>query len=59
MPDPAAARTELEADAVIADVARTLAARLRLLASLPVDALDRMSMQARVRAIGHDAADAA
>jgi len=59
MRDPASARTEREADAVIAEVAHALTARLRLLASLPLDKLDRMSMQAHVRAIGPDAADAA
>ena len=62
VPDPAAATGD---DATVrrafADAAHLLARRIRLLASLPVDKLDRLSLQARLRAIGRDGgvADAA
>ena len=59
LPDPAAARTDADADRIIVDVAHTLTTRLRLLTSLPVDKLDRLSLQARLREIGSTAADAA
>ena len=59
LPDPVAADGDDAKRRGIADVARRLAVRLRLLASLPVDKLDRLSMQRRLREIGHDAADAA
>jgi len=59
LPDPAAARTDADADNTIAAVAHTLTTRLRLLASLPVDKLDRLSLQARLRELGGRAADAA
>ena len=59
LPDPAAATTDDEVDKVVVDVAHTLTARLRLFTSLPVDKLDRLSLQARLREIGRRAADAA
>jgi arsenate reductase len=59
LPDPAAARTDADADRIIAEVAQTLATRLRRLASLPDDTLDRRSLQARLREIGTIRADAA
>jgi len=59
LPDPVAADGDDAKRRGIADVARRLAVRLRLLASLPVDKLDRLSMQRRLREIGRDAADAA
>jgi arsenate reductase len=59
LPDPAAARTDADADRIIVDVAHTLTTRLRLLTSLPVDKLDRLSLQARLREIGSTAADTA
>ena len=59
LPDPVAADGDDEKRRGIADVAHRLAVRLRLLASLPVDKLDRLSMQRRLREIGRDAADAA
>jgi arsenate reductase len=58
LPDPASAAPEA-VDDVIAAVARTLTARLRLLASLPVDTLDRLSLQSRLRDLGGRSADAA
>jgi arsenate reductase len=59
LPDPAAARTDVDADRIIVEVAQALTTRLRLLASLPDDKLDRMSLQARLREIGSTAADVA
>ena len=59
LPDPAAAPTDADADKTIAEIAHTLTTRLRLLASLPVDKLDRLSLQGRLREIGRRAADAA
>jgi hypothetical protein len=59
MPDPAAAADEAAIDATIAAVAKKLTARLRLLASLPDDRLDRLAWQARVREIARTPADAA
>ena len=51
LPDPAAGTTTEDVDRTIAEVARTLTVRLRLLASLPIDALDRPSLQRRLREI--------
>ena len=49
MPDPAASATDEECDRIIVDVARMLTTRLRLLTSLPIETLDRLSLQARLR----------
>jgi len=62
VPDPAAVTgDEPTVRRAFADAANLLAQRIRLLASLPVDKLDRLSLQARLREIGRDTgvADAA
>ncbi len=62
VPDPAAASGDDEAVRhAFANAAQLLAHRVRLLASLPVAKLDRLSLQARLREIGGSAgiADAA
>jgi arsenate reductase len=59
LPDPVAAGDDEAIRRAIVDVAHRLTARLRLLASLPVDRLDRLSLQGRLREIGRDTADAA
>ena len=56
MPDPAAAGTDEDVDRIIVDVARMLTTRLRLLASLPIETLDRLSLQARLREVAAQAA---
>ena len=53
MPDPAAVEgTEAEIRKAFADTAMMLRRRIELLASLPLDKLDRMALQNRVRDIG-------
>ena len=53
VPDPAAAQGgEAEIAAAFNDTARMLGARIRLFLSLPHAALDRLSLQARLREIG-------
>lgn len=59
LPDPAAVPDDAARRRAFAEVAQVLTARIRLLASLPVDKLDRLSLQRRLRAIGTPAADAA
>lgn len=52
-PDPAAATgTEAEQRRVFADVYRAIEARVKLLCALPIESLDRMALQQRVRQIG-------
>jgi arsenate reductase len=54
-PDPAAATgTDAQKRRVFADVYRSIEARVKLLCALPVAALDRMALQARLRQLGHD-----
>jgi len=53
LPDPAAATSEAEIDARIAEVAHTLGVRIGLLLSLQVDKLERLSLQTRMRDLGH------
>jgi arsenate reductase (thioredoxin) len=53
VPDPAAATgSEAEIAAAFNDACRLLGHRIRLLLDLPIEALDRMSLQARLEAIG-------
>jgi arsenate reductase len=53
VPDPAAVTgTDEEIDRAFADAARTLLYRIRLFTRLPVDRLDRISLQQQVRALG-------
>jgi arsenate reductase len=53
VPDPAAvAGSEAEIAVAFRETARLLRNRIELLLNLPVAALDRMSLQAKVRAIG-------
>lgn len=59
LPDPAAVPDDAARRRAFAEVAQVLTARIRLLASLPVDKLERLSLQRRLRAIGTPAADAA
>ena len=59
LPDPVFATSDAEIDARIADVAQTLGVRIGLLVSLPVDKLDRLSLQARMRDLGHRPANVA
>ncbi|HEY8243411.1 MAG: arsenate reductase ArsC [Vicinamibacteria bacterium] len=59
MPDPAAAEGDAAIDRKIAEVAQALSARIGLLASLPFDKLDRLSLQSRLREIGRSAATTA
>jgi arsenate reductase len=52
-PDPAAATgTEAEQRKVFADVYRAIEARVKLLCALPLESLDRMALQQRLRQIG-------
>ena len=54
-PDPAAHMSDPdEARRVIGEVTRLMQHRISLLVSLPVDTLDRMSLQARTRAIAQE-----
>lgn len=56
IPDPAAARgTEAEIAVAFAEAARLLRNRIELLLALPVEKLDRMSLQAKTRRIGETA----
>jgi len=60
IPDPAAVGGSDDAKrAAFRDAARTLQARLRLLASLPLDRLDRMSLKRRLDELGKSPAGAA
>jgi arsenate reductase len=59
LPDPVSAASEAEIEARISDVAQTLGVRIGLLVSLPVDKLDRLSLQARMRDLGHRPANVA
>ena len=59
LPDPAAVTGDVAQRCVFAEVAHALSARIRLLTSLPVDRLDRMSLQRNLRAIATPDADAA
>ena len=59
LPDPADGTSEAEVDKRIADVAQALAVRIGLLTNLPVDKLDRLSLQTRTRDLGHRPASAA
>ena len=53
VPDPAAVDGSDDVKRkAFADASRLLAQRIRLFASLPFDTIDRMSLQARLRAIG-------
>ncbi|MFA9460315.1 arsenate reductase ArsC [Thiohalorhabdus sp. Cl-TMA] len=58
-PDPAGyqAATEAERRVVFADVFRQIQNRIRLLVSLPMDRLDRLSLQRRLDEIGESALD--
>jgi arsenate reductase len=54
-PDPAAAEGTIEQKRkAFADVYRSIEARVKLLCALPLEALDRMTMQSRVRQLGRD-----
>jgi arsenate reductase len=53
LPDPADGKSEAEVDKRIVDVAQTLAVRIGLLTSLPADKLERLSLQTRMRNLGH------
>lgn len=58
IPDPAAVDgTEAEVAAAFAEAARQLGRRIGLLLSLPLETLDQMSLQSRLREI-HERADA-
>jgi arsenate reductase len=53
MPDPAAAEgTEDQKRRAFSDTANMLRRRIELLANLPLDKLDRLSLQSKVRDIG-------
>jgi arsenate reductase len=55
VPDPAAVAGEApEVRRAFADAANLLNRRIRLLASLPLAKLDRLSLQSRLREIGRD-----
>jgi arsenate reductase len=57
VPDPAAIEgSDDDKRRAFADVARLLIARIRLFTSLPLDTLDRLSMQAKLTAIGQRSA---
>ena len=59
IPDPAAAEgTDAEIAAAFAEAARQLGTRIRLFLSLPLDTIDQLSLQTKLREI-HDNADAA
>jgi arsenate reductase (thioredoxin) len=54
-PDPAAATgTDEQKRKAFADVYRSIEARVKLLCALPVEALDRMALQSRLRQLGQD-----
>jgi arsenate reductase len=53
--DPAAVHDENEADAAFREAFRILHRRIELFASLPVDKLDRLSLQKKLRDIGREA----
>jgi arsenate reductase len=53
--DPAAVHDEAEADAAFREAFRILHRRIELFASLPVDKLDRLSLQKKLRDIGREA----
>jgi arsenate reductase len=56
VPDPAAVEgSEAEIGAAFAQTARLLGNRIRLFLNLPIDKLDRMSLQAELRQIGEAA----
>lgn len=58
IPDPAAAEgSEAEIAAAFAEAAHQLGTRIRLFLSLPLDTIDQLSLQTRLREI-HEAADA-
>lgn len=57
--DPAAVQDDAARRFAFTEVAQALATRIRLLASLPLDKLDRQTLQQRLRAIGTPAADTA
>ncbi len=60
MPDPAAAEGNDEAKRkAFAEASRTLLNRIRALASLPLDKLDRLSLQRNLDELGKSRADAA
>src|SRR6478735_5065389 len=59
IPDPAAAEgTDAEVAAAFAEAARQLGTRIRLFLSLPLDTIDQLSLQTKLREI-HEDADAA
>jgi arsenate reductase len=54
-PDPAAAEGNAEQRGrVFADVYHSIEARVKLLCALPIEALDRMALQARLRQLGQE-----
>ena len=56
LPDPAAVEgSEAEVAAAFADTYRMLANRIELFLALPLDAIDAMSLQNRLRDIGNTA----
>ena len=59
LPDPAAVTGDVAQRRAFTEVAHALIARIRLLTSLPVDRLDRRSLQRNLRAIATPDADAA
>jgi arsenate reductase len=59
IPDPAAVEgNDDEKRKAFAEASRTLAARIRAFAALPLDTLDRISLQKRLDALGKSPADA-
>lgn len=59
IPDPAAAEgTDAEKHLAFADAYRMLKKRIELFASLPLDAIDQMTLKAKLAAIGRDTAAA-
>jgi len=55
LPDPAAVDgTEVEKRLAFADTVRALQARIGIFVSLPLDKLDKLTLQNRLRAIGRD-----
>jgi protein-tyrosine-phosphatase len=55
LPDPAAAEgTEAEQRLAFADTLRALQARIGIFVSLPLDKLDKLTLQKRLREIGRD-----
>jgi arsenate reductase (thioredoxin) len=54
-PDPAAAEGSAEQKRrIFADVYRAIETRVKLLCALPIEALDRMALQSRLRQLGQD-----